>query len=409
MKPSVLRTLCVIALSGVAVPIVLAQEAGERVEEESTAFEGFVVGDGLLRPSVEIFAEHDDNIFLTKNNTVDDWIYVIRPKIEYEVPFRQSSFKIGGLLQYKDFQDYEFDENVSPLGSFDLLLRFANGMTFQIGDRYLSGVLEVDEIDPGHEVVFGDERFRKNTVTMGLRYDWDTRNGFGLFGTLDDVSFDEVNALFYDYRNASFGGRYFHKFHPLVELDISANYLDSSHDDLYAFRDATGAELWVGVRGEIARTLSGRIRAGYRTMDFADNPLSDEDFQSPVVQLSLDKSFSPNASLAFLVERSSNQTNYAADVNYYTSTKGGLEYNQKVDRLFFSLGGVYQANVYADSGLLGSPDRDDKILTARAGLGYYFMRTLSLRANYRYEDRDSSEDEFDYTTNAYVLDLRWGY
>ena len=37
------------------------------------------------------------------------------------------------------------------------------------------------------------------------------------------------------------------------------------------------------------------------------------------------------------------------------------------------------------------------------------MRTLALRLNYRYEDRDSNLNEFDYTSNAYLIDLRWGY
>jgi hypothetical protein len=392
-----------------AVPSTRAQESGEGVEDESTAFEGFVLGQGLLRPSFEALIEHDDNIFLTKVNKVDDIIWVLRPKIEYEVPFRQSSFRVGALLQYKDFQDYEFDENLSPLGSFDLLLRFANGMTFTIGDRYISGVLEVDEIDPGKEVVFGSERFRKNTITAGLRYDWDTRNGIGFMASIDDLTFDERTDIFYDYQNVSVGASYFHKLNPLTEIQVQANFLESSHDDAFAFRDATGAELWVGIRGEIAKTLSGTIRGGYRSLDYDDNVLSDEGYSSPVLQVSVDKAFGEDAALTFLAERSSFQTNYSADVNYYTSTKGGLEYNQKIDRLFFQLGGVYQANDYADPGLTGTRSRDDRILTGRVSLGYYFMRTLSLRANYRYDDRDSNQDEFDYTTNAYVLDLRWGY
>ena len=387
----------------------IAQETGERVEDESTAYEGIVVGKGLLRPSFEAIVEADDNIFLTKDNKVDDIIYVARPKIEYEVPFRQSSFKVGALLQYKDFKDYELNENWSPIGSFDLLLRFSNGFSLEVGDRVLSGTLEVDEIDPGFEVLFGDERFRKNTANVALRYDWDTRNGFGISSKYDSLAFDQATDLFYDYDTFVAGASYYHKFSPLAEFNVSANYIEWTHGDEFRFRDSDGGEVLFGVKGSLTQTLSGSVRLGYRNLDFANNDLSNEGFSSFVTELDLVQELANHASLSFLASRSANQSNYAADVNYFTSTRGGIEYNQRIDKFFFTLGGTYQANNYATSGLLTSADRDDKILNAKVSVGYYFMKTLSLRANYRYQDRGSNLDEFDYTTNSYLLALRVGY
>ncbi len=387
-----------------------AQEAGDKMEDESTAYEGIIVGNGILRPSFELLLEHDDNIFLTATNKIDDLIYLVRPGIEYEVPFNQSSFKVGAVLQYKDFQDYQFDDNLSPLGSFDLLLKFSNGLTLNLADRYISGVLEVDEIDPDAELLFGKERFRKNGGRFSLRYDFTTRDGIGISADVTDLSFDNSTSLFYDYTKTGAAISYFHLLHPLVELNVTAKYLDLSHNSAESFRDATGSEAWIGLKGELTQTLSGSARIGFRSLAYDDNEFSGEDFSGLVAEANLSQKLANQATLDLLLHRSSNQSNFAPDVNFYTATRGGLEYHQRIDKLFFSLGGFYQVNDYPnESLLLGLGSRNDKLLRARLSIGYYFMPTLSLRANYRYDDKDSNLDTYDYTSNAFLVDLRWGY
>lgn len=377
----------------------------ETVEE--TSKEGIILGNFIFSPSVEFVYENKDNVFLTKSNEVEDQVYLLRPKLLFELPKEDSYLKFSWIPQYRDFQDIEIKENWSHFFNFEGRIKTPGGLELIAGDKYiLKGTLEVSEVDAGGELVFGLLPFDKNNLYFDMKYFLDSTNGFGLNADYVDVSFDKPETGFekfwYDYKRTEFGATYQRYMNPLLRMSAGLNFLTYDPENIAPFRKYDGMDYYIKFYGDFTPTVNASIKLGYEDLDFDGA----KDYKDWNARAELIWNFSGNRNLTTSILRQGFPSNYGY-AGSYTHNSINLTYNFNFGEKFFSaLGAGFGKNDY------NSISRVDDWWEGRFNIGYHFNPLMSVRFNYLYQDRNSNEDCFqgcDYKASTYLLNFIIGY
>jgi hypothetical protein len=94
------------------------------------------------------------------------------------------------------------------------------------------------------------------------------------------------------------------------------------------------------------------------------------------------------------VQGSQLSTSGAAGINYQPTQKISLSASYEQSKV----------HVSGPAGLPGS-NRDDKLKSANANLKYAALRWLTISPYYRYQNRDSENNAFDFKTNVYGVSV----
>ena len=120
--PAVVCGLVLLAIVGLAAP------AGAQ---------GIQLGPFRLLPSLGLSLEYDDNILLTPDDEIDDFIWHITPGITIELPSRRYAIRLGyqaDILRYMDNTDLD---TVHHQALADARVDFAFGVGLRLTDRFL--------------------------------------------------------------------------------------------------------------------------------------------------------------------------------------------------------------------------------------------------------------------------------
>ncbi len=157
--------------------------------------EAISVGPFLFSPALQLSWQHRDNIFFTPDNEVADQVYLARAALVFELPIYESYVRFSYTPQYREYKDYELAENWSHFFDLSGAFEFSNGLVLDVIYQYIYGNLEVREVDPGGELVFGDSPFSKNFLGIGLDYWITARDGIGVEVDYADISYDDPLSL----------------------------------------------------------------------------------------------------------------------------------------------------------------------------------------------------------------------
>ncbi len=384
-----------------------AQEITYEGTTEEIAKEGIVLGKFIFSPSLEFIYEDKDNVFLTETMEKEDQVYVLRPKLLFELPKEDSYLKFSWIPQYRDFQDIELKENWTHFFNLEGKIKTPGGLELLAGDKYImKGILEVSEVDSGNELVFGLLPFDKNHLYFDMKYFLDSTNGFGINADYIDVSFDEPEfgeyRVWYDYKSTKFGATYQRYMNPLLRMALGVNFITYDPDENAIFKEYKGMDYYVQFYGDLTTTVNASIKLGYEDLDFDGA----KDYKDWNAEANILWNFSDFRNLAIKVLRAGHPSNvgYAGS---YTHNLINLTYNFKLTgKLFSALGASFGKNDYNDIG------RVDDWWEGRFNFGYHFSPLMSARLNYIYQNRDSNFDCFqgcDYKSNTILLNFIIGY
>ncbi len=387
--------------------LVFSQVVTYEEEKEEKAKEGIILGKFIFSPSIEFIYENKDNVFLTETNEVEDQVYVIRPVLLFELPKEESYLRFSWTPQYRDFQDYEIKENWTHFFNLMGRINTSGGLEIMAGDKYISkGLLEVTEVDPGNELVFGLLPFDKNHIYFDMKYFFDSTNGFGLNADYVDVSFDKPDfvweKLWYDYKSTNFGATYQRYMNPLLRMAAGINFVNYDPDETAFFNKYEGFDYYIKFYGDFSTTVNASIKFGYEELDFDGA----KDYKDWNARADIVWNFSDNRNLVTSILRQGSPSNLGA-VGSYTHNSIRITYNFKFSEKFFSaLEAGFGKNDY------NYFFRVDDWWRARINFGYHFNPLMSVRFNYIYENRDSNMDCFqgcDYKASTYMLNFILGY
>lgn len=381
--------------------------AGSAAQEDAIP-----VGPFLFSPAVQLSWQDRDNIFFEPDDPVRDQVWQASARLLFELPVRQSEIRFSYMPRYTDYRTYELQDKWSHHLEADGTFVFANGLIFNASYGYILGNLETREIDPGGELVFGDSRFEKQVVRLGLDY-WIThRDGLFVDGGWTGLE-NSDQRFFYDYDQAWAGVGWMHQLRPSLTMDLRYGIADfDAHDDPFSsnsFRDSRSNELTLGLDGQLSAVLGTGMRVGYRTIDYDPSPGDPEvsDFSGVVAEGYLAWELAHGSLMRLDVLRSPYPSNFADNANY-VATGAGLLYSIDRGSLYGQASGRFQVNDYELPDPVTGEDRTDDILTLGLGLGYRFNRRFSLWSTYVYEDRQSLSP-YSYTSNILTIGLFLGF
>lgn len=401
MRAGRILTVAVVLAVGLASSVVAQQDLN--INEG----EGVPVGPFIFSPAVGLSWEADDNIFLSPENEESDQIYTIAGKLQFELPVRESYLRFTYTPRYREYADYELNENMAHYFDFDGLFEFASGLQLKAGYRFVDGNLDVRQIDPGGELTFGDRQFTKHDVTLAADYWVTERDGLTVQGGMTDVSSDE--ELFYDYDRSYLGIGWLHQLSEALTMDVQYRHSMFDATDTFQYRDYDANDLTVGFNGLISPVLRSEVRFGYRSTsyDTAPGAPSFDDFSGLVAEGSLAWEMAHGSTVTLSINRSEYPSNNQQNP-YYTATAGGLTYQYAQGRLFAHARVRLQTNDYELEDPRFGDNRTDDLTLYGIGLGYRFSPLLSLRGSYTYRDRDSFY-EYSYEGNVFLIGLVFGY
>ncbi len=385
------------------------------------AGDGFVAGNFVIYPGLELLYQFEDNVFLQPDdgNVISSGQYIIRPKIQLEMPFWNAYLKMAYSPQYR-WYDKDEEINISTgwthIVTLDSMFNTSSGLHISVRDRYVKGVLETEEFDASREVIKGKDPFVRNTAEVSLGYDLTQRFRGRVRAEFTTVSFDNDNDIttpntFYDNETLVLGGALMYDIFPLTTVGLHAEVIQNDQDREAMDNGYDAWEVFASLKGSLSRTLSGYISAGYHGDSFDMGNFSD--YSGLIVNFRLENEFSERTKLSLSLIRKPNQSAYG-DNNFYASNQASVTATHRASEIvFFSLGAAFQNNDYPESIFIPamgtSIERDDDISSIKAGMGLYLHERISVRVNYRYEDRDSNLPEFCDTNNVYIVEANIGW
>jgi hypothetical protein len=430
-----------LALGVAALPFAASaqEEPGVTGTADSSVREaGIPLGAFLFSPSLEAIYERKDNIFLTDKLTESDTVYVVRPRLLLELPVSENYFRLVYTPQWRDYKDHDevLDEKWSHFLDFRAVVDTPGGFEMRLDNRLARGGIETWEYDPGREVYYATSPFLKDSAALGLGYSVSETDYLGVVVSYDTVRFDDdpiTNTdpdpsiapppVFSDYDNLTAGFAYRRALGPLLALGFELGTKRSTVDD-FESRDSKGFYASVGLSGELTPNLTGDIRAGYEKRRFdreADGRR--QEFKGFTLDTRLRYAISDTSSMEFVLTRTPYLSGFE-DQGFYVSDYLGVNLDLGlVDKLFLTAGAGLGKNDYdrrTETPSLSAKRRSDDLRRFQVGIGYHFTDFLSLRANWRRENRDSNlawvdhlnhpfGAPYDYSANVYMVNLVVGY
>lgn len=393
------------------------------------ALEGVQGRHAIFYPSLELVYQHDDNFFLTPSNEVAADSFLARAHFPVEIPGARQYLRFEYVPQYRDVSlsqgSYSLDRSISHFWELDARLRGSAVFSVDISQDLTLGVLEVAELDDNREFNKGaGESFLKHDIYADFRWEGSQQGAILKVGN-KNTSFDDIqNApTWFELDERRIGTEYFYKFTPLTSFLVGFMYYDASQDYTPAAQgnnggvptlDSTKTELYFGFNGELGRTTTGTASVGFVNLDYDNAPTNWTDFDGVWARADVTKSFSRYSKLAFGVERRPNFSAYDNNTYYVNNRVSTTFTNQpRGGRVFWTLDGAFQRNTYDtptfDQVSFLTHEREDDILHLRAEVAYHALEHLSLRLNYRFEERESNHDWFDYTDNLVIFQVQFGF
>lgn len=392
--------------------------------------QGIKLGKFLFTPTLELLLEDKDNIFLKPHDKVHDQIYIARARLMLEYPFLQNYFRITWGPEWREYADTEINENFSHYLDLTASFDTASGMELDLVHHFLQGAFEVHEIDPGGELVYGDEAFNKNDTIADFKYFFSPRNGIGLHGKFITLSYDDPSTLWYDYTTYEAGITYQRYMNPLLRMALGAEILNFDADETLCVdcpsrvRDNDGMNIFVKFYGAFSPTITADLKVGYETLDYDRSGYYGEDtYEDWSMDSSLTWQLTEGQNLVFRAYHNPQPSNYERTLNetgdkvfgtYFTHSKLSVKYNIRLaNQSFLAFGGSVFNNDYneitTNPNLTWLVSRSDDALKLDAEFGYHFTPGISARLNYSYMERDSNMNHLDYDVNIWMVNLVFGY
>lgn len=184
---------------------------------------GIPVGKFLFYPSASLEFGHTSNVLLRSEDlgTIPSGVLVARVNLKMDMPLGAHHIRWSYSPQYKDYTTDLFVNDDPFSHFFDFESRFQLGRSFRVGfvDRYVRGVTELQEVDPGGELLFGLTPFTLHQPRLDLEFLFGARQRLVVSPSYTRSRFDDpTQAIFLDYETKAVNSRYVFQISPPTEF-----------------------------------------------------------------------------------------------------------------------------------------------------------------------------------------------
>lgn len=375
----------------------------ERERPDYTS-KGPKIGSFFVKPELGLSYNYDSNIFKTQSNETDDNITVVKPGLKIRSDWGRHALGIYasgdiGTFTENDRENYQ-DYSVGFDGRLDVLRE-----TYLTGGVNFSQKHE-DRGSPDNAGGVEPTDYTLLTSRLGLMRGI-SRVSVKLDGEHNLYNYDDAYtgagvAIDNDDRDrAELSGslRVGYELAPEYEAFVKATLTDIDYNSNVEGRDSSGYNLVAGTALDFSGKLKGEIYAGYLNFTY-DSPRL-PDIESATFGGNLTWNITSLTSIKPAVDRSVQQTT-TANSSGFIATNYSLNIEHELRRNIL-LGANYKLGKNEYQG--GTPEREDDLNTAGAGVQYLINKKASVKVDYQYEERDSNLVNQDYTDNKVMLNF----
>ncbi len=320
---------------------------------------------------------------------------------DYEGTDRYHAYALGGM----DFEFYSEDSDlnsINGLGEGMLRYNLRGGLSLQLVDRYTR---DRDKYDIGSETGITEDEFDSNIVLAIA--DWNLTEKLRMKFNYSNfwLGYKEDNNAFQDRADNVFDLYGYFKFSVKTSLFLEGKFIDVQYDTATE-NDNNQYFFYGGIRWYTTEKLSLMAKAGSQKKDFNDNGqgVRRSGYNGLTTDVQASYKFTPKTEFFFDLYRSNQETDstLASDK---TVLGANLSYKQKfTDKFSGSLALNYEDAEYTQ---LIVQDRDDSIYSLQPSAQYLFREWLMGEVSYQFEQRDSTDDLFDYQTNMVFANIKF--
>jgi hypothetical protein len=389
------------ALSGLTLLTIMALA-------EPAAGQGIALGPFRLLPSLGLSLEYDDNIELTADNEIDDFIWHITPGIMVELPSRRYAVRLGyqaDILRY--MENTELD-TVHHQALADARVDFAFGVGLRLTDRFL-----ITDDFAGFPVPELTERVERweNTLdaggeyTLRERFTLDANFRWFMVDYKDDPEFDQ-----FDRDDYTISGTLFYRVFPKTSVlgELGYNMVRYDIESVALDRDSDAWRFLVGVKGDLTAKTTALIKVGWEWRDYENT--GREEWDGLIAEGSIVWKYREPSEVRLFGGRA-NVESLDEGENYYITNYAGIEARHFLSqRLLVRVRGLGGVNDYPeDETSANLPERKDTFFEVGAALRYQMRRWLAFELGYDFLYNDSNVDINDYQANRVKASVLLSY
>lgn len=413
----------------------MGQSAGAKTsllpEDVASSDEDLFGGQGgFIHLNGTVQGEYTDNIYNTDTLKKSSWITTLSPAVWFTVPRKKdipvtlapNNTSAGGLSQA--MKDYEGTDRFQAyaLGGLDFLMyseeselntinglgegmfryNMRGGLSLMLVDRFTHNS---DRFDIGSQQGIYENKFNSNIVvatadwnfTEKLRAKFDYSNFF--------LDYDEAIDAFKERSDNSFDLYGYYNFSMKTSFFLQGKFVDVAYDSA-TFNDNQQYFVYGGMKWDTTEKVSLMAKAGYQEKEFDNSDATVAkrgDYNGLALDLQAVYKVTEKTKLTLDMYRANEETDstVAADRTVLGAKFG---YNQKfTDKISGSLFASYEDAEYTQ---LIAQDRDDSTFLVRPAAQYLFKEWLMAELSYQYEQRDSTDDLFDFETNTFIANVK---
>lgn len=414
-----LAVVAAIGLSSTAAHAQIEDRLRQGVQDrDRPAFQavGVRLGSFLVYPAVDLSVVFDDNLFADNTNT-DDFFFRVSPSVQVESNFPRHALNFQADLNNDTYFDQSSEDRtefgVRSTGRLDIV----DALSFR-GDVQFEERRE-DRGSPDAVGAAADPvEFSRFRGTGELAYR-PGRGRISVGGTYTELDFDDVPLVGGGFQNNDDRDRSLYSVFGRLGYEVSPGYevfavglygqtdYDDAVDDNGVNRDSDIYTIEGGTRFEISNVIAGEVAAGYTSEDFDDPTLVTVDGIS--ANADVEWYVTRLTTILFGAQRRAQETTITGFNSLGAPAVSSGFLNTVIDfgvdhelmrNVILSAGFRYDRRDY--QGIV----REDNTYEADVRAVYLLNRNLSIAAEYRYEERNSTTNTEDFDRNFVGLTLR---
>ena len=348
----------------------------------------YAEGDSLVT-SLGLKEEYNDNIFLTDEDEIDDFITSVSPGIEFRRRYERVSASLKGLLDLTTYSDNSDLSEVDQLYTGDFRYLLTQRLSFS-GEASFKRDSRPDRDIDETGLTFGTETRKRQNYSAGIGYSLTEKTGMNIRYAHGREDFDDPE--FTDYKSHAVDAGFNHNLSSWISsttgrLNLGYTRLDYLTTDIDYYRLTIGAERqWTEI-------YSYYFDVGVRSIHSEFNALGEkDDSMGGVVKLGMRYKGELTYGDAFFshdVAAASGRTGTTERTSFVFALQRRLS-----EKFTASLNGGYFLNK-SDRGELAENDIDKETWKITPLLAYKISRYFTLEGSYTYthiKDKAESED-----------------
>jgi len=361
---------------------------------------GIPVGKFMFYPSTVFDLGHTSNV-LYSSDPIPSGIVVARVNLIMDMPLGPHHIRWSYSPQYKDYTTDRFVNDDPFSHFFDFEGRFQAGRSFSLGFtyRYVQGVTELQEVDPGNELVFGLTPFTLNEPRLDMEFRFGARQRLTVSPRYTKSRFaDPVQAFNLDYETQAVDARYGFQ----VTRPSEFYFLYTREDTTQArttlfFSEATlvTEAAGIGFRRSVNDNVVTSFSTAYTSVDVLGR---DSDFAGLSFEAEGNWNLTDLMQVNVRGQRRPFQSFFLNNGFYVNNLLSARLIHQIGSRTYWQLFASYQINDYPEEtaapGDVWLPslgvNRRDKTVGVELGVSYRFSSSMRAFIGYNYRQRESN-------------------